>query len=141
MSETHSSENSFIKPSEADIKRWIRMDALERYEKKNSELLREKARVRMRSRRAEIKQSEKASKVTREHRRKSDAESRERLRRRKFIKKHGYVEFLDNYLPLLTEFNGFDLAGVKVATSSKRNGGDDNDDTEPDADEQTGGDK
>ncbi|KAJ7145973.1 hypothetical protein C8R44DRAFT_723834 [Mycena epipterygia] len=127
MSETDSLQNSLLKPSEAQIKRWNRQEALECYEKK---------------RRDELKKSESTAKAAQQKCRKWDAEHREQyfffFFQLPLTQKHGYKEFLDSYMPLLTESNGFNLAGVKVPTKSQHRAAES--DAQTNADEEIGGD-
>ncbi|KAJ7664809.1 hypothetical protein B0H17DRAFT_1211168 [Mycena rosella] len=96
------------------IRQLNRRQTLQKYSKANLESLRDKARLRMQKKRAERKNSEDLLKASQEQRRQWDTEYHERVRRQQFIKKHGTKKFQDHYVPLLNEFNKFDLTGVRI---------------------------
>ncbi|KAJ7761744.1 hypothetical protein B0H16DRAFT_1688377 [Mycena metata] len=97
-----------------------RRDSQQAFRNRNTERLREAARLRMQRRRAELKESAEKAVLAREKRREADANHRENIRREKFVRKHGYREYLTSYLPLLNEFNSFRLAGVKIPVSTNK---------------------
>ncbi|KAJ7651890.1 hypothetical protein B0H17DRAFT_1147528 [Mycena rosella] len=110
MSSTEPQSKKLDEPTPEQIKEWGRTDALDRYQAKYGAwpARQGKASNVMASRSKE--ENENSMKKALEDRRKSDAVYREI----KFVKKYGTSKYLNYYVPLLNEFNSYNLAGVKI---------------------------
>ncbi|KAJ7883791.1 hypothetical protein B0H13DRAFT_2343964 [Mycena leptocephala] len=117
MSDTSSTNYLENKLTKAEITKRRRKASQEKYRTTHSERLRATARLRMQRLCAEMENNEHKKKLAWERRREIDAEYREVLRRQKFVKNHGITADMDDYVPLLNEFNSYQLVGVEVKLS------------------------
>ncbi|KAJ7663690.1 hypothetical protein B0H14DRAFT_2658720 [Mycena olivaceomarginata] len=79
---------------------------------RNLEATREKAKLRMRRRRAQIKESEESSKEAAEQRREADAEYREMKRMRTYVDRHGLLALTNHYIPLKQQAGAKYMPGI-----------------------------
>ncbi|KAJ7307851.1 hypothetical protein DFH08DRAFT_823937 [Mycena albidolilacea] len=82
------------------------------YRARNLEATREKAKLRMRRRRAQIKESEESSKEAAEQRREADAEYREMKRMRTYVDRHGLLALTNHYIPLKQQAGAKYMPGI-----------------------------
>ncbi|KAJ7869423.1 hypothetical protein B0H13DRAFT_1896664 [Mycena leptocephala] len=117
MSDTNSTNNSENNLTKAEITKRRRRASQEKYRTIHSERLRATARLRMQSLRLRTEmENEHKKKLARERRREIDAENRGV----KFVKNHGITAYMDDYVPLLNEFNSYQLVGVEVKLSKDK---------------------
>ncbi|KAJ7729119.1 hypothetical protein B0H14DRAFT_2640503 [Mycena olivaceomarginata] len=82
------------------------------YQARNLEATREKAKLRMRRRRAQIKESEESSKEAAEQRREADAEYRQMKRMRTYVDRHGLLALTNHYIPLKQQAGAKYIPGI-----------------------------
>ncbi|KAJ7434844.1 hypothetical protein B0H11DRAFT_2257927 [Mycena galericulata] len=114
-----------VAPTHADAdadadKRRRHANAQERYRAKNLEETRTKARLRMERYviPSLLCQSQRLSQLAAARRRKTDADYRERCRKKKFIAKYGERAFIKHYLPLHDIFGEY-IVGQKFVRSDE----------------------
>ncbi|KAJ7134938.1 hypothetical protein C8R43DRAFT_956168 [Mycena crocata] len=95
-------------------------EAQSRYRQRKLEETREKARQRMAKLRSQRTPEEK--KEAAERRREGDADYREYLRRRKFVKRFGYEDFLEAYFPLYALYGEKHFPGLRWTDKPEKKG-------------------